>query len=69
MPGRPRRLGTTPILLYEYSPPVDAVLPVGSCRLLLVVTDDKHSQQETRYHALGITDDSRFLSRKQFIAN
>ena len=28
---------------------------------LLVVADDKHSQEETRYHALGITDDSRFL--------
>ena len=28
---------------------------------LLVVADDKHSQEETRYHASGITDDSRFL--------
>ena len=28
---------------------------------LLVVADDKHSEKETRYHALGITDDQRLL--------
>ena len=28
---------------------------------LLVVGDDKHSQEETRYHALGITDSGRLL--------
>ena len=28
---------------------------------LLVVGDDKHSQAETRYHALGITDSGRLL--------
>lgn len=28
---------------------------------LLVVPDGKHSQQEIRYHALGITDDDRLL--------
>lgn len=27
----------------------------------LVLTDVKHSQQEARYHALGITDDARLL--------
>ncbi len=28
---------------------------------LLVLDDSKHSQKESRYHALGITDDERFL--------
>ena len=28
---------------------------------LLVVGDEKHSQAETRYHALGVTDSSRLL--------
>ena len=28
---------------------------------LLVLEDSKHSQKESRYHALGITDDTRFL--------
>ncbi len=28
---------------------------------LLVLEDSKHSQQETRYHALGETDDTRLL--------
>ncbi len=28
---------------------------------LLVLEDDKHSQAENRYHALGITDGSRLL--------
>ncbi len=28
---------------------------------LLVLEDGKHSQKESRYHALGITDDKRFL--------
>jgi len=28
---------------------------------LLVVGDEKHSQAETRYHALGITDSGRLL--------
>ena len=28
---------------------------------LLVLEDSKHSQKENRYHALGITDDERFL--------
>ena len=28
---------------------------------LLVVGDDKHSQAEARYHALGITDSGRLL--------
>ena len=28
---------------------------------LLVLADDKHSQAETRYHALGVTDGSRLL--------
>ena len=28
---------------------------------LLVLTDVKHSQQEGRFHALGITDDARLL--------
>ncbi len=28
---------------------------------LLVPEDSKHSQKESRYHALGITDDERFL--------
>jgi uncharacterized protein len=28
---------------------------------LLVMEDNKHSHQESRYHALGITDDERFL--------
>ena len=28
---------------------------------LLVLLDEKHSQAEPRYHALGITDDGRFL--------
>jgi len=28
---------------------------------LLVLADEKHSQQETRYHALGISDDFRLL--------
>ena len=28
---------------------------------LLVVSDEKHSQAETRYHALGITDGTRLL--------
>ena len=28
---------------------------------LLVLIDDKHSQLETRYHALGKTDESRLL--------
>ena len=31
------------------------------CEPLLVVGDDKHSQAETRYHALGITDSGRLL--------
>ena len=30
-------------------------------RPLLVLEDVKHSQQENRHHALGITDDERFL--------
>ncbi len=28
---------------------------------LLVLEDSEHSQKESRYHALGITDDERFL--------
>ena len=28
---------------------------------LLIVPDDRHSQEESRYHALGVTDDSRRL--------
>lgn len=28
---------------------------------LLVLDDSRHSQKESRYHALGITDDGRFL--------
>ena len=28
---------------------------------LLLLTDDKHSQQEARHHALGKTDDGRFV--------
>lgn len=28
---------------------------------LLVLPDEKHSQREPRYHALGITDDARLL--------
>ena len=28
---------------------------------LLLLEDSKHSQKESRYHALGITDDKRFL--------
>lgn len=28
---------------------------------LLILGDDKHSQQEVRYHALGKTDDERLL--------
>ena len=28
---------------------------------LLVLEDSKHSQEESRYHALGNTDDKRFL--------
>ncbi|MGC3872885.1 BrnT family toxin [Halomonas sp. GXIMD04776] len=28
---------------------------------LLVLEDDKHSQKEARYHALGETDDARLL--------
>ena len=28
---------------------------------LLLLADEKHSQQETRYHALGISDDFRLL--------
>jgi len=28
---------------------------------LLVLADEKHSQAEARYHALGKTDDSRLL--------
>jgi len=28
---------------------------------LLVLADAQHSQKETRYHALGITDDARLL--------
>jgi uncharacterized DUF497 family protein len=28
---------------------------------LLVLEDNKHSQEETRYHALGETDDARLL--------
>ena len=28
---------------------------------LLVLEDTRHSQRETRYHALGITEDERFL--------
>lgn len=28
---------------------------------LLVLDDSEHSQKESRYHALGITDDERFL--------
>jgi uncharacterized DUF497 family protein len=28
---------------------------------LLVLADDDHSQQEVRYHALGITNDTRLL--------
>jgi hypothetical protein len=28
---------------------------------LLVLEDSKHSQKESRYHALGTTDDKRFL--------
>ena len=28
---------------------------------LLVLADDKHSQAETRHHALGVTDGSRLL--------
>lgn len=27
----------------------------------LVVADTRHSQQETRFHALGVTDDTRLL--------
>ena len=28
---------------------------------LLMLEDSKHSQKESRYHALGVTDDSRLL--------
>ena len=28
---------------------------------LLVLADEGHSQQEARYHALGVTDDTRLL--------
>jgi uncharacterized DUF497 family protein len=28
---------------------------------LLVLEDSRHSQKDSRYHALGITDDERFL--------
>lgn len=28
---------------------------------LLIVEDIKHSQQESRFHALGVTDDARLL--------
>ncbi len=28
---------------------------------LLVLEDSKHSQKENRYHALGLTEDDRFL--------
>ncbi len=28
---------------------------------ILVLEDSNHSQKENRYHALGITDDERFL--------
>jgi len=28
---------------------------------LLVLADEGHSQQEARYHALGVTDDARLL--------
>lgn len=28
---------------------------------ILVLADEKHSQQEIRYHLLGITDDARLL--------
>ncbi len=28
---------------------------------LLILEDIKHSQEESRFHALGITDDERFL--------
>ena len=28
---------------------------------LLVLEDSKHSQRESRYHALGVTDDNRLL--------
>ena len=28
---------------------------------LLVLLDDKHSQAERRFHALGVTDDRRYL--------
>lgn len=30
-------------------------------RPLLVLADEKHSQNEPRYHALGVTDDGRLL--------
>ena len=30
-------------------------------RPLLVLADNKHSQKESRYHALGVTDDQRQL--------
>lgn len=28
---------------------------------LLILEDSKHSQKESRHHALGVTDDGRFL--------
>lgn len=28
---------------------------------LMVLSDTRHSNNESRYHALGVTDDSRFL--------
>lgn len=28
---------------------------------LMVLADEKHSQKEPRYHALGVTDDARLL--------